>query len=38
MPLNKDKIDDTALALFYLTLHDGDGLERFRLGHARPSA
>ena len=23
MPLNKDKIDDTALALLYLTLHDG---------------
>jgi hypothetical protein len=24
MPLNTDKIDDTALALLYLTLHDGD--------------
>jgi hypothetical protein len=24
MPLNNDKIDDTALALLYLTLHDGD--------------
>ena len=24
MPLNKDKIDDAALALLYLTLHDGD--------------
>ena len=24
MPLNKDKVDDTALALLYLTLHDGD--------------
>jgi Domain of unknown function (DUF6429) len=23
MPLNTDKIDDTALALLYLTLHDG---------------
>jgi hypothetical protein len=23
MPLNIDKIDDTALALLYLTLHDG---------------
>jgi Domain of unknown function (DUF6429) len=23
MPLNRDKIDDTALALLYLTLHDG---------------
>ncbi|MFB9262127.1 DUF6429 family protein [Bradyrhizobium erythrophlei] len=23
MPLNEDKIDDTALALLYLTLHDG---------------
>jgi len=23
MPLDKDKIDDTALALLYLTLHDG---------------
>ncbi|MEH2562657.1 hypothetical protein V1289_002284 [Bradyrhizobium sp. AZCC 2289] len=22
MPLNTDKIDDTALALLYLTLHD----------------
>ena len=24
MPLNNDKIDDTTLALLYLTLHDGD--------------
>jgi hypothetical protein len=24
MPLDTDKIDDTALALLYLTLHDGD--------------
>ena len=24
MPLDKDKIDDTALALLYLTLHDYD--------------
>jgi hypothetical protein len=24
MALNTDKIDDTALALLYLTLHDGD--------------
>lgn len=24
MPLNTDKIDDVALALLYLTLHDGD--------------
>jgi len=24
MPLNTDKIDDAALALLYLTLHDGD--------------
>jgi hypothetical protein len=24
MPLDKDKIDDTALALLYLTLHDCD--------------
>jgi Domain of unknown function (DUF6429) len=24
MSLNTDKIDDTALALLYLTLHDGD--------------
>jgi hypothetical protein len=24
MPLNKNKIDDTALALLYLTLHDDD--------------
>ena len=23
MPLNTDKIDDAALALLYLTLHDG---------------
>ncbi|MFK4650683.1 hypothetical protein ABIF97_000617 [Bradyrhizobium japonicum] len=24
MAINKDKIDDAALALLYLTLHDGD--------------
>ena len=24
MPLDTDKIDDAALALLYLTLHDGD--------------
>ncbi len=24
MAINKDKLDDTALALLYLTLHDGD--------------
>ena len=24
MDIDKDKIDDTVLALFYLTLHDGD--------------
>ena len=24
MPLNTDKIDDAALALLFLTLHDGD--------------
>lgn len=24
MPINRDKIDDAALALLYLTLHDGD--------------
>jgi hypothetical protein len=24
MPLDTDKVDDAALALLYLTLHDGD--------------
>jgi hypothetical protein len=38
MPLNTDKIDDAALALLYLTLHDGSRLEESGLGRARPSA
>jgi len=32
MPLDTDKIDDAALALLYLTLHDGKGFDWGVLG------
>lgn len=32
MPLDTDKIDDAALALLYLTLHDGAGPGRGSIG------
>ena len=39
MAINNDRIDDAALALLYLTLHDGyRAWKGFRLGRAWPPA
>ncbi|HTF00263.1 MAG TPA: hypothetical protein VK621_16725 [Bradyrhizobium sp.] len=37
MLLDTDKIDDAALALFYLTLHDGVAVGRVRRSRNPPS-